>query len=114
MGIWSIKLNFLLFFRRLTRQVRIYLVLWWAAVVVVMGCGVANLSLAPFHCTFGTLESISTVCGADSAVVFGAAVTKVGVALDVLSDFIRKLFLASALLTIVSLEVNEAYEYGHV
>ncbi|KAF2689535.1 hypothetical protein K458DRAFT_427676 [Lentithecium fluviatile CBS 122367] len=87
-GLWFIKLNFLLFFYRIGYQIKSYLILWWVALVVVAGCGVVNLGLIPYDCMLGSISHISVDCATESRVNHIYTVYIVSVVVDVLSDVI--------------------------
>jgi hypothetical protein len=57
-GIWSIKLDFLLFFKRPGTQITTYLVFWWAVLFVTMASGAVNLGLYQYQCVFGPVGDI--------------------------------------------------------
>ncbi len=89
-GIWVIKMNFLLFFYRLGRHITVYLVFWWVSVVVVVGCGAAAIGMMPFGCMFGDIMHIITKCSSDESV--GGIYTryKASVVVDCVSDAISE------------------------
>ncbi|PSR88607.1 hypothetical protein BD289DRAFT_481998 [Coniella lustricola] len=96
-GIWTVKLNFLIFFRRLARQVRSYTAVWISALVFILACGAASLSLMPFQCTFADVPYVIEHCTSDAAIGYESAATKAGVALDIVSDFVLICFPISIL-----------------
>lgn len=89
-GIWVIKMNFLVFFHRLGHHIPLYHVFWWVAVVVVMGCGAAAVGMLPFKCLFGEIMQVITQCSTEDSV--GAIYTKykVSVVVDCVSDAVSK------------------------
>jgi hypothetical protein len=89
-GLWLIKLNFMLLFYRIGYQIRSYLILWWVALVAVVGCGAVNLSLIPYDCDFGSLLHITVSCAMASRVKQIYTRYIVGVVIDVFSDLISK------------------------
>lgn len=89
-GIWAIKLSFLSFFLGFGRQIRVYLVLWWISLVLVVTCGVAQLGLIPYRCVFGTLWQMTMECSTKSSLIQSYTVNKVSVSIDVVSDAISK------------------------
>lgn len=50
-GIWLVKLNFLLFFRRLGNHVKIYRILWWSVVIFNLAAGATVIGLIDFKST---------------------------------------------------------------
>lgn len=91
-GIWVIKMNFLLFFYRLGHHMTTYRVLWSLAVVVVIGCGAAAVGMLPYACQFGDIMYVITQCSSQASV--GAIYTKykVSVAVDCVTDAVSKCF----------------------
>lgn len=89
-GIWLVKLNFLLFFYRLGHQVRKYRIFWWIVLVFCIACGAACLGLMQYRCLFGDVETIFVQCNQFSVLkstYYRVIMTSV---LDVLSDVARK------------------------
>lgn len=90
-GIWLIKLNFLVFFYRLGHQVRAYLIFWCVAVVIVVGCGAVLLGIIPYSCSFDDNFSHQThQCASVSSVSHIYTMYKLSIVLDVLSDAISE------------------------
>ncbi|KAK7752337.1 hypothetical protein SLS62_005673 [Diatrype stigma] len=109
-GIWLIKLNFLVFFYRLGHQIKAYLIAWWISLVVVISCLAVLLGVIPYSCSFGTLEHIVVECASESSVKYIYTAYRVSISIDVLSDAItwktkinlrQKLILTSVFLLIV-------------
>ena len=89
-GLWLIKLNFLLLFYRIGNKIQSYRILWWVALVLVMSCGVINLGMVPYDCMLGDFMHISVVCAAESRVNQIYTLYIVSVVIDVLSDLISE------------------------
>lgn len=89
-GLWFIKLNFMLLFYRLGYQIQSYLILWWVALVVVASCGVVNIALIPYDCTLGSILHITVTCAMESKVNQIYKRYIIIVVFDVLSDLIGK------------------------
>ncbi|KAH7313638.1 hypothetical protein B0I35DRAFT_480313 [Stachybotrys elegans] len=87
-GIWFIKLNFLIFFHRLGRQIRSYQVWWWVAFGVVIACGITSLGIIPYDCSLGDFSHILMVCSTESSLNHIYTVYRVSIAMDVISDAI--------------------------
>lgn len=85
-GLWLIKLNFMILFYRLGYKIRSYLVLWWIALVLVVSCGVVNIALIPYDCMLGSMAHITMECAKESRVNNIYTVYIATVAVDVLSD----------------------------
>ncbi|KAI1414861.1 hypothetical protein F5Y13DRAFT_9797 [Hypoxylon sp. FL1857] len=62
-GVLIVKINFLLFFRRLASHMRRFAVSWWAVMVFTVGAAAAQIGMQEFGCFFGGAEYIfSTHC----------------------------------------------------
>ncbi|KAF2967836.1 hypothetical protein GQX73_g5765 [Xylaria multiplex] len=84
-GIWLIKLGFLVFFYRLGSKITKFLVLWWIFLFVTVASLAVILGTGRFSCFFGSVEYITTVCASTGA-ERDKAIFKLSVALDVISD----------------------------
>ncbi|CAN8104912.1 unnamed protein product [Discula destructiva] len=91
-GIWTIKLNYLFFFRRLTRQMRVYIILWRVVLGIFLVSGAVNLALIPYQCMFGNYIYILEACATDSTIMTADIVNRTGVGLDVATDCILVAF----------------------
>jgi len=85
-GIWTIKLNFMLFFYRLGHQIHAYKIFWWISVFVVMACGVVSLGVIPYRCHFRDVVEITKECGTHDGISRIYNMYIVSVAVDVVSD----------------------------
>lgn len=88
LGIWSIKMNFMLVFYRLGHLITIYNTLWWIAVAVIIICGAINLGITPYDCLFEDFASIKANCPVASKIDYINSIYKANIAVDVISDFI--------------------------
>lgn len=89
-GIWTIKMNFMLFFYRLGHQIRVYANFWWVAVVIIVACGAVLFGIFPYDCMFNDSAWTNTHCATTSKMGYIYSVYKANVAVDVLSDLISK------------------------
>lgn len=87
-GIWTIKMNFMLVFYRLGHLITVYTTLWWIAVVVVIICGAVNLGITPYDCLFEDFAAIAKYCPVASKIDYLNSIYKANIAGDVISDFI--------------------------
>jgi hypothetical protein len=92
LGVWLIKLSFLLFFRRLGREIRLYMIIWYVAFALVIATGATHIGLIPYDCTFGSLYHITVECATVSKVSQIYARYKASVVIDVISDATSKLY----------------------
>jgi hypothetical protein len=89
-GILAVKINFLLFFRRLGTQITQYLVFWWIVVFITFACGATNIGLMGYDCVFGSTEYLATQCQARHNMKRYFDFQIVSVVLDVFSDLFSK------------------------
>ncbi|KAL7628399.1 hypothetical protein AAE478_002601 [Parahypoxylon ruwenzoriense] len=59
-GVLIVKVNFLLFFRRLASHMRRFVVAWWAVLLFTVGGAAAQIGMQEFGCFFGGAEYIFT------------------------------------------------------
>ncbi|KAM0817185.1 putative glycoside hydrolase family 31 [Seiridium cardinale] len=86
LGIWMVKLNFLLFFRRLGNHVRLYRIFWWIVLTFNVAAGVIVIGLIDFKCLMQPAEIIFATCKSLSSVMGSYTASKVSCALDAVSD----------------------------
>ncbi|ORY03570.1 hypothetical protein BCR34DRAFT_520715 [Clohesyomyces aquaticus] len=85
-GILTVKINFLLFFKRLGTQITSYLVFWYTVLFVTVACGATNIGLMDYKCVFSSVESILLHCTQPSVIKRYVDFQMVSVILDVISD----------------------------
>lgn len=85
-GIWLIKLNFLLFFYRLGSQIAVYRAVWWIVFIFSIGCGAGCLGLFQYPCMFGSLKTVFVQCATVSVIRETYVRVVMTAVLDILSD----------------------------
>ncbi|ROW07506.1 hypothetical protein VPNG_07141 [Cytospora leucostoma] len=85
-GIWIIKFNFLVFFYRLGHNVKSYYIGWWIVLIIVVGCGAAEMGTLQYHCLFGSTGTIFQTCSETSTLKAVYIRMIISCVLDVLSD----------------------------
>jgi hypothetical protein len=95
-GIDIIKLNFLVFFYRIGKRIQVYLILWWIAFLIVLGCGFIGIGIIPYHCVFDDVTSIIAHCSNGAYAEYESTVNRASVGIDIMSDLIG-VFLLSCL-----------------
>ncbi|KAI1808929.1 hypothetical protein F4811DRAFT_499486 [Daldinia bambusicola] len=85
-GIFLIKLGFLVFFYRLGNNVLKFRILWWVFLVLTLACFAVIMGTGEFDCLFGSFEYIIQVCSEASNQLKSKAIFKASVALDVITD----------------------------
>ena len=59
-GLWAIKFSFMLFFRRLGRNIRHRKVIWWTILAVIIASWLACLGTIQYRCLTGSSEYIES------------------------------------------------------
>ncbi|KAI1630817.1 hypothetical protein F4809DRAFT_235431 [Biscogniauxia mediterranea] len=59
-GVLIVKINFLLFFRRLTSHLPKFAIIWWAVLIFAVGGAAAQIGMQEFGCFFGGADYIFT------------------------------------------------------
>lgn len=89
-GIWLVKLNFLLFFRRLGNHVKLYRILWWFVVCFILAAGATVIGLIDFKCLMPPAEEVIANCSSPSSVFRSYTASKVSCSLDAVGDALSK------------------------
>ena len=90
LGIWAIKLNFLLFFKRLGAQITAYTISWWIVLFATIACGAASLGLMQYDCMFGPINDIINTCARHDSLKQTSSFFKGSCIVDVVSDVLSK------------------------
>jgi len=97
-GIWTVKLNFLIFFYRLGSQITGYRIFWWIVLVFTVGCAATSIALMQFKCMFGDVMSdIVPTCNTSAPWHETYLRFQIGVILDCVSDVLIICFPVSIL-----------------
>ena len=86
-SLWSIKISFLLFFRRLGQNVRHQEFLWWPVFGFTLATYFACIGATHYSCLVRSIEYIATECSKPSAISSQNVFLKLNCAWDVLTDF---------------------------
>jgi uncharacterized membrane protein len=81
-----VKINFLVFFRRLGANITTYSVFWYIVLFLTIACGVINIGLMDFPCVFPTFEYLMSSCQSRSTLKRAYDFMRVSVSLDAFSD----------------------------
>ncbi|KAH8895349.1 hypothetical protein GQ53DRAFT_641318 [Thozetella sp. PMI_491] len=84
--LFGIKLNFLLFFRRLSADVSPYREIWWVVLVITVASGAVFITLNPYRCEVGEIAVIFSKCTGSAAVHTERIEILVTCILDVATD----------------------------
>ena len=91
LGIWAIKLNFLLFFKRLITQTTSYHYFWWAVLIITIACGAVSVGLIQFQCLFGPINYTMVICPQYAILRQTYNFFKISCIMDVVSDVLSEL-----------------------
>jgi len=89
-GILAVKINFLLFFKRLGTQITTYLVFWYIVLFITVACGATNFGLIDYKCIFGSYKYIAMTCSKRQSLRRYLDFQIISVVLDVFSDVLSK------------------------
>ncbi|KAH8883486.1 hypothetical protein GQ53DRAFT_752963 [Thozetella sp. PMI_491] len=88
-GVLLVKINFMIFFRRLGEHIQKFNILWWGVLLFTIAGAAAQIGMQEFNCFFGKIEDIfSGMCTSDAALhrIFFNAIFSATV--DAVSDFL--------------------------
>lgn len=86
-ALFSIKLSFLFFFRRLGNKIKHFKYIWWGVLFVTVSCFLASVGNVDYKCLVGTIEQITGVCQTEHEIAFPTVTVKANAALDIVTDF---------------------------
>ena len=89
-SLWSIKISFLILFRRLGTNVRHQKLLWWPVFAFTIATYFACIGATQYSCLVRSFEYISTKCIEPSAISYEQVFFKLNCGLDVLTDFLSR------------------------
>jgi hypothetical protein len=87
-GLWTVKINFLIFFKRLGYQISYYRTYWWVITVFTVAAGAACIGDIQYDCLAVTVEQTMAKCSQPAAIKYQDITLKVNCALDVLTDIL--------------------------
>ena len=85
--LWAIKVSFLVFFKRLTKNVRRQQLLWWPVLGFTVATYFVCIGTIQYRCLVVPLQQITTDCTQNAAVNFQQITLKLNCVWDVLTDF---------------------------
>ncbi|KAI0184115.1 hypothetical protein EV127DRAFT_399380 [Xylaria flabelliformis] len=93
LGTFFIKLNFLLFFRRLGSNVRIYNILWWCILAINIAATVGLIADEDFGCFFGDIGYVFSSACTDKEALFAINARLISSsAIDAITDILVFMF----------------------
>lgn len=84
--LWSIKISFLIFFKRLGKNVTRLRLLWWPTLIFTIVSYGISVGTIPFRCLVDSISYITMNCNSDSAIKSQRISLALNCALDVLTD----------------------------
>ena len=90
-GLWSIKIAFLLFFRRLSEGVSGQRVLWWTAFAWTAATYFISIGTIQYNCLLPSFVVITEKCSLPAAVNFERITLCINCAMDVSTDLLSKI-----------------------
>ena len=89
-SLWSIKISFLLFFRRLGANVTHQKFLWWPVFGVTLATYFACIGSIPYSCLVRSPEYLAVHCTTPGATSFQRVTLKLNCAWDVITNFLSR------------------------
>lgn len=89
-GIYAVKLNFLLFFRRLGGQITEYTILWWIVTLATIVCFGATFGVFEYKCTLSDNNVIFFVCSSKTEIARSWRNMIISCTLDAFTDVLSK------------------------
>lgn len=89
--LYSVKLSFLLFFRRLGRNVDRQRYIWWPVTEFSLATYFVSIGDIQYKCLARSFIEVAAECSNDKEVDYQSVTLKVNAALDVFSDFLSKI-----------------------
>lgn len=86
--LWAIKISFLIFFKRLGKNVGRQKLLWWPIFGFTMATYFASIGVIPYNCFMDSLDEVLRNCSTNSATRFQEITIKLNCLWDVLTDFL--------------------------
>ncbi|KAH9905727.1 hypothetical protein F4778DRAFT_802192 [Xylariomycetidae sp. FL2044] len=87
-SLYSVKLSFLLFFKRLGQGVHAQKYIWWPILALTLATYFVCIGDIQYKCIVRPFAEIATSCSSDANVDFTLVTLKVNCAMDVLTDFL--------------------------
>ena len=92
LGLWTIKMNFLILFYRLGSQITCYRIAWWIVTGFTVCVGLSTFGTIHYACLASPFIYIQQHCNADPfALKFQSVTLKLNCAWDVFTDSLSKL-----------------------
>ena len=90
-ALWSIKISFLLFFKRLGTNVRGQKLIWWPVLGITLATYFACIGTIQYPCLVSSFEYLAANCNTPAATSFQQITLKLNCAWDVTTDCLSRL-----------------------
>lgn len=90
-ALWSVKISFLLFFRRLGTNVQGQKLIWWPVFGITVATYFACIGTIQYQCLLSSFEYLAANCATPAATSFQQITLKLNCAWDVITDCLSKL-----------------------
>jgi hypothetical protein len=91
-GLWTVKMSFLVFFYRLGEQVTYYRISWWIVTIFTVAAGFTCIGTIQYNCLSKPIMEVMIKCTSHDAIQFQNITLKVNCALDVFTDVLSMSF----------------------
>jgi hypothetical protein len=85
-SLWTVKLSFLIFFRRLGLKVRGFKIWWWIVTGLTIATWVTTFGVIQYKCEVGNIAEIFGKCGEQGSISFDWKTIHYNTATDVITD----------------------------
>jgi hypothetical protein len=89
-GVFLVKLNFMLFFRRLGERIKYFVILWWIVLLFAIAGTIAQIGMLLYKCFFGSVSYIFGQCSSTENAARSALNAIFSSVIDAVSDFLSK------------------------
>lgn len=90
LGLWTVKMNFLVLFYRLGAQITHYRVAWWIVTIFTVCVGLSTFGTIHYVCLASPFEYLVQHCRTPAAIRFQNVTMKLNCAWDVFTDGLSK------------------------
>lgn len=91
LGLWTVKINFLVFFYQLGSKITAYRIYWWTVTIFTIAAGLVCVGTIQYQCLAVSVQESMAKCSGASAIRFQDITLKVNCGLDVFTDALSKL-----------------------
>lgn len=89
-GLVTVKLSFLIFFRRLSDGIQYFKYIWWPVLIITLGSYFGSVGNVNYKCLVGPTEDILGVCSTPGVIKWTTSTLQANCALDVFTDLLSR------------------------